>query len=455
MNCQVHKNHSLPYTLILLFFLVLFGGCKGGATPIDSQPQEEDQLLTPTRTVGTGSGNLSVDGGSLGIRPGEIIAITPGTYTDLSFSNLTGTPSQPITLVANGSVEISGGGLSLENVSNLVITGYKKSKNIFFHDVNYRAITLSGSIPHGLTLEGIRLKNVNDYAISYNNPTPYDGTDATAFTDFKLLNCEFENTGPIHIDGGLNKLSGAINNGFCKNPEIAYCTFKNCPTSETLLYMGNVEGCDIHHNTLDEINANTEKHNGIFLLLGNGSVHHNKCTNHQGNFVRFWPFSQGTKPKEVLLYNNIVWNSRKYSALEVQSFENNIIPGISTYCNVKVFNNTVGKMNTTKPTVFVGVVVDVYNLQGGDIQIFNNLSFNQVETSSKDNVWSQQSSTTPSLNTNNRYFATSSMAGLTDEVSFKLLSASPAKKAGLYQSFINDDFYSTKRANPPSIGAVE
>lgn len=457
MNCQVHKNHPLPYTLKVLFILLLLGSCNGKATPIDAPlfTDADQTQLAPTRTLGSGSGSLSIDGSKLGIRPGEIIAITPGIYKELSFSNLTGAPDQPVTLVANGPVEVIGGGLSLENVSYLIVTGYKKNKNIFLHDINYRAISISGTIPHALTLEGIRLQNVEDYAIYYDNTATYDGTDATAFTDFKLLNCEFNATGGIQFNGSLTKSAGNVNTGFCKNPEIAYCTFKNCPSVETLLYIGNVEGCDIHHNVLDNINSASDRHNGIFLLMGNGSVHHNKCTNHQGNFVRFWPFSQGTQPKEVLLYNNIVWNSRKYSALEVQSFEKNIIPGLSTFCNVKVYNNTAGKMNTAKPTVFVGVVVDVYNLHGGDIQVFNNLSFNQNETSANDNIWSQQSSTTPSLNTNNRYFSTASGAGLTDEVSFKLRSGSPVKSAGLYRSFINDDFYSTKRSNPPSIGAVE
>lgn len=459
MNCQVHTKFPLPYTLKLLLIVLLFGGCNGKATPIAPPPfQDEEQVpLVPVRTVGTGSGSLSIDGRKLGIRPGEIIAITPGTYNDLSFSNLTGAPNRPVTLVANGPVEVIGGSLILENVSYLTVTGYKKNKNIFLHDIGYRAISIYGSIPHSLTLEGIRLRNVGDNAISYDNTATYDGTDATAFTDFKILNCEFIDTGGIQINGGLTKSSGLVNKGFCKNPEVAYCTFKNCPSVETLLFMGNVEGCDIHHNVLDHINNTSNKHNGIFLLLGNGSVHHNKCTNHQGNFVRFWTFTQGTRPKDVLLYNNIVWNSRKYSALEVQSFENTIIPGISTYCNVKVYNNTAGKMNTDKPTVFVGVVVDIYNLLGGDIQVFNNLSFHQNETTANANnrIWSQQSSTTPSLNTNNRYFSTSEAAGLTDEVTFKLQSGSPAKSAGLYRSFLNDDFYSTKRSNPPSIGAVE
>lgn len=457
MHCPVHKTIILPYTLKLFLVLIFLFGCKGNATPLDNPIFEvDDQVpLIPTRTLGSGSGYLTIDGKALSIKPGEIIAITPGTYKDLLFTNLNGTGTQPVTLVANGPVEVVGGGITLENVSNLTVTGYRKAKNIFLHDVTYRAITITGSIPQALTLEGIRLKNVEDYAIFYDNTATYNGTDATAFLNFKLLHCDFDHTGGIQINGNLNNSGGIVNNGFCKNPEIAYCTFKNCPTVETLLYIGNVEGCDIHHNVLDDINGGTDKHNGIFLLLGNGRVYNNKCTNHQGNFIRFWPFSQGTQPREVLLYNNIVWNSRKYSALEVQSFAHHIIPGVSTYCNTKVFNNTAGKMNTSKPTVFVGVVVDVYNLQGGDIQIFNNLSFQQSETSANDKIWSQQSVTKPSLITNNRYFATPAAAGLADEVSFKLLATSPAKKAGLYQSFLADDFYNTPRANPPSIGAVE
>lgn len=437
--------------LIVWLSGLLIAGCHGEP---GTDPDLDLSALTPTRTVGSGSGDLAVDGQAMGIQPGEVVAIAPGSYKSLTFSNLNGTSGQRIALVAKGLVEVAGGAFTLNNVTYLTVTGGSVAKNLLLRDVAYRGILIAGTIPDGLTLQGFRLRNVADYALYYNNKATYDGTDATTLNDFKLLNAEFDNCGTVMLEGKLDK-TPVVNTGFCRNPEVAYCSFTNSPTAGTHLSIGNTEGCNIHHNVVDNVNANNDNHNGIFLLQGNGSVHHNKCTNHQGNFVRFWLFSQGNDPKEVMLYDNIVWNSRKYSALEVQSFADCIIPGVTTYANAKIFNNTAGKLNTTLPTVFVGVVVDVYNLYGGDLQLVNNLSFDQVKTQNGDGIWSQQSVTTPSVNTNNRYFSTAQAAGLTDQTAFRLQASSPAKGTGVYKPYLTDDFYGAKRTNPPSVGAVE
>ena len=438
--------------LLVLLHSVLLAGCSGQSPSVVTQPTP---TLTPTRTLGTGTGTLVIDGQALGIGPGEVIGIAPGVYENLTFSNLTGTADQRITIVANDRVEVVGGELSLNDVAYLTVTGGATAKNLSLHDIRYRGIVISGRVPTALILEGIQLQNVADYAVFYSNRATYDGSEATTLTDFKLLNCDFDNAGTVMIEGELNGSGGLINNGFCLRPEVANCSFRNNATWGTHLYIGNMEAGDIHHNVVDNVNARNDNHNGIFFLKGNGAVHHNKCTNHQGNFVRFWPHSQGNTPKDVLLYNNIIWNSRKYSAFELQSFARCLIPGLSTYCNAQVYNNTAGRLNTTRPTVFVGVVLDVYNLMGGQLQLVNNLSVEEVPTSANDGIWSQQSETRPSLNSNNRYFATAAAAGLTDLSEFRLRSDSPAKGTGLYQGYLDTDYYGTKRANPPSIGAVE
>lgn len=446
----------LKRILIISLSGLLFAGCTDKPTFVSPNGGRLGALTDGLvgRRVGTGTGDLRVDGNALGIKPGDVVTIAPGTYSSLTFSNFNGQPLLPIRVVADGVVEVVGDGVYLHNVSYLTVDG-GTARNLFLHDISFRGISLSGSVPHGLTLQGIRARNISDYAIFYGNKTAYNNLDATAFTDFKLLHSDFENTGTVQFDGELSRSSGARNIGFVKNAEVAFCTFRNSATAGSLLYFGNVEASNIHHNLVDNVNADNNNHNGVFFLRGNGAVHDNKCTNHQGNFVRFWPFSQGPTPKDALFYNNIVCNSRKYSALEVQSFTENIIPGVSTYCNVKVYNNTVGRMNTTQPTEFVGVVVDVYNLFGGDLQIFNNLSFEQVETDSNDGIWSQQSITRPSLYSNNRYFSTAAAAGLVDQNFFRLESTSPAKDAGLYRVYLLDDFYGTLRGVVPSVGAVE
>jgi hypothetical protein len=134
---------------------------------------------------------------------------------------------------------------------------------------------------------------------------------------------------------------------------------KNCPEIGNVVWMGQVENYEVAYNVIDNINrtfsdpnAPNGYHNGIFQMIGNGSFHDNKITNHQGNAIRAWGVSYGTEVKDILIYNNVVWNSWKYSAFELQ-----VSPDMQDYMalypsrikptNAKVYNNTAGLMNTS------------------------------------------------------------------------------------------------------------
>src|SRR5690606_32028546 len=77
----------------------------------------------------------------------------------------------------------------------------------------------------------------------------------------------------------------------------------------------------------------------------------------------------------VEIYDNIVYNSTRYGAFELQATPS--IRELSTFkpANAKVYNNTVGKLNTGTPKFFEGRLLDLYNTDG-TVEIFNNLSFN-------------------------------------------------------------------------------
>lgn len=75
--------------------------------------------------------------------------------------------------------------------------------------------------------------------------------------------------------------------------------------------------------------------------------------------IRAWAFSRGNSSSTIEIYNNIAYNSRKYGAFEIQGFDRYIIPGKTTIANAKVYNNTVGKMNTSKD--WEGVILDLYS----------------------------------------------------------------------------------------------
>ncbi len=117
----------------------------------------------------------------------------------------------------------------------------------------------------------------------------------------------------------------------------------------------------------------------------------------------------GNTPKQVLIYNNTVVNSRKYSAFETQSFQTEIISGVTTYANCKVYNNICGDLDLSKD--WVGVVVDVYALFGGTCDVYNNTGFNFPSPNANSNIVNQQSTTIPTVS-NNTYYQTAAGAGI-------------------------------------------
>src|SRR5690606_32978219 len=143
--------------------------------------------------------------------------------------------------------------------------------------------------------------------------------------------------------------------------EIAHNTFHNSEAGNLVIF-SNVQDYNIHHNIVEYVNQRNNAHNGIFLMHGNGHFHDNKLTNYQGNAIRAWVFSRGSSAATIEIYNNICYNSRKYSAFEIQEFSNQLVQGKTTFVNAKVYNNTAGKMNTYRD--WQGQLLDLYNNTG-------------------------------------------------------------------------------------------
>jgi hypothetical protein len=142
-------------------------------------------------------------------------------------------------------------------------------------------------------------------------------------------------------------------------------------------------------------------------MIGNGKFHDNIFTNYQGNMIRAWVFSRGTSPATVEFFNNIAYNTRKYGAFEIQGFDRYLISGKTTVVNAKVYNNTVGKMNTSKD--WEGGVLDLYNY-GGTLEYYNNLGFDLKLSKQFTDMINNMSNTKIIKNTNNKYFESASEA---------------------------------------------
>jgi len=387
----MRKHSRMNYIFCVL--VILFAACKKNNTittnisetsvSAPSVPEAVAPIQSiPSYEVGTGSGDLTIDGKSLDLTTIKLIKIKSGTYKSISIKNILASPSSPVSIKNNGQVKITEG-VFTSNVSYIYISGDGDASIAYgfsFENIAFRAIKLDGKMS-GVTIKNMSFKNVKDYCIAGENNNgsglTYDGTANTRTEGFKILNCLFDNTGTIVFGGSLSKDNGE-DSGFFKDIEIAYNTFSNTE-SGTVCSFSNVQDYNIHHNVVNNLNNSNNNHNGIFYMQGNGKFHDNKLTNYQGNAIRMWAYSRGSSPATVEIYNNICYNTRKYGAFEIQGFDRYIVPGKSTFVNAKVYNNTVGKMNTNKD--WQGQILDLYNY-GGTLEYYSNIGFDLYNNNS-------------------------------------------------------------------------
>lgn len=362
--------------------------------------------------IGTGTGNLIIDGSTMGLKCNDIIKVKGGTYNGIDVQNINA--GCPIYIKNDGLVEMAGNWdhMHITNVSNLSISGdgtlgidkgFVSRDNLYYH-----SIILNGSTQN-LTIQNFSFSNIGNIVIYNTGTNVYKPGVISSYTDgLHILNNTCTNSSTF-IQFGGDVISGVIT-GLVKNLEIANLNFSNSDCG-VVVFAANADSYDIHNNTITDVNPTNNNHNGIFMIKGSGAFHHNLVKNHQGNAIRAWIRSFGTIPQDVLIYNNVVVNSRKYSAFEVQSFENELSPGVTTYANAKIYDNTCGNLNLSKN--WYGVIVDVYDLFGGTCNVYDNVGFNFPAPNPSSNIVNQQSTTTPVLS-NNVYFTTAQDAGVND-----------------------------------------
>jgi|ERR1044072_5153919 hypothetical protein len=381
--------------------------------------------------IGTGSGTITIDGSKVVYKAGDTIKIKAGKYTGMVIKNINITNGY-VNIINDGGVVDIAGSLqyawvicSFTNISGVNISGNGTpgiDKGFYFHDNRYRMIEITGinGILKNFTLQNVKFENIGDYNIFFNNfNTVYNGTDATISSNLKFLNIEVIGTNLISGPGDPQNMKG-----FLKGLEIANCNFHDIPVAGTLVYWAGVEDYDIHDNIINNINTQNDNHNGIFMLIGNGKIYNNKITNHQGNLIRAWGITLGTTPKNIEIYNNIVYNSRKYGGFELQvpPYLSDILKtnvGKLTFTNSKVYNNTVGKMNTSRD--WDGLILDLYNMNGGTLEYYNNLGFDLYRASGvPDDMINNMSDVKFAKKENNIYKVTQQEA-VTDTTTFKSL----------------------------------
>ena len=429
----------------------------------DKNQDESGEVESPTGDfilVGEGKGTLIIDGNTKKYTCNTHIRIKEGSYSNITIRNLTGKSGCPFVITNEGTVRFDGSGrtLFLEDLSYVEILGNSNSSlkyGFVFQNSRNEAIKISGAINH-FTLSNARFDGINAYGvISYKPTLVYNGSEDSFLKDLHFLNLESEGSGTLirfeSQEGNRNII------GLIRGIEIAGVHFSKSPQVGSVIVLGKAEDVDLHNNLIEDINSSSSNHNGVFYIQGNGKFYNNIVRNHQGNAIRAWIFSIGNTPKEMLIYNNIVINSREYGAFELQAFDRDIIPGISTFANAKVFNNTCGDLKP-KGGSFPAQIVDLYGLFGGECEIFNNIgySFYRVGQNNTNYFWNQLGNTSPSKHSHNVYFDNYQQAGIViNDAKLLLSDGSPLKHAAEPFYLLTEDIYGNKRGSKPSIGAIE
>jgi hypothetical protein len=358
-------------------------------------------------------------------------------------------------------------GINFSNCTNDTITRNPAIANEYpfgfiCQNNSYRPTTIT-AVNRNMVFEYLSYRNIGDYSITITDKALkiWDGTDASLQGEnLKFMYCKFDNcNGQVFtVDGDITKTNII---GLQKQFEVGFCTFINCNSGD-ICFAAAADKYRVHDNYFNNINSTNNNDNGLFHMVGNGDFYQNFATNYQGHLIRMWTISFGKTPEDCLLYNNISFGSRKYSPFEWQSTSglNVVAAPNTTYCNIKINNNTSGNLNTSQTNSFDACLVDNYDMPvGSNLEVYNNLLYNAFAGSGQGNRFLQWSTTSEEAQLSkfgNKYFSSAINAGF-DESNLSLTTTSPAKNAGVAGHLIKPlDFHQTPfNTTNPSIGAVQ
>lgn len=373
--------------------IFLFLSCEAERIiPLKPAPEIEENI--PPDNVIPDETNTNQDVSEIGNGSGQVVikdtenktyVIKPGTYWNITIENV-----KDVSIKGLNKVKISNGDMHIRNVNQLAISG------ISFEDWGQNAISIFDNADN-LTLKDLKFRNINNSVISFKKNKRYDGTPESYSENIQLINIYAENIGTLFGSAGGLKSDGFF--GLIKGFKLTESTIINSPTLSNGIYLNLAEDYEISNNIIKNVNSRNNDHNGIFHVIGNGKIFGNKITDHQGNGVRAWLLSI-VKPNAVVeIYNNIIYNSTRYGAFELQVTPWMYDMSLFKPANAKIYNNTAGKLNTGEPKYFEGRLLDLYNISG-TLEIFNNLSFNNRD----DQLINNMSDTKIIRNENNQYF---------------------------------------------------
>jgi len=455
-------------------------------TGAPASPVRRGLALACTAVVGTGSGQIQITQTTNGgLNNGDVICIREGMYNGGSITNISlGTTGAPVTIQNMGMVRFTGG-LSISNVQNVVLSGSggaagTMNANGISFTTTQNAITVTGRAEE-LTVRNIDFVNVGRMGLEfYDASAANDGSDNPRYTDVVITDLtmrdnSFHNIGfatYMNLGSPTTATRDHAHANISSRVEIAYCDFQGGRPGMTI-YASNVFHANFHHNRFQGINLGNTAHEELIFLIGDGAVHHNYASNYYGMFTRAYPISLDT-PGTLDMSDNIMTDGQKYSAFEVNPQPPDLASGTRfKQPNTTIYGNRTGKLGTVQVTHsmcdnYQSVLVDDYinpSTFQGTLDVRNNLVYNVLCKSARQNlpgapadimyIISQWQNHTATYG-NNLYFATHTLAGLSDEVSgIPTASSTVFGMGGALPADPTDFFGRPHSATAPAVGAVE
>jgi hypothetical protein len=410
-----------PRSILLSFFLLLFG---------------LSVVKAKTVVIGSGFGFVSVQNMN-GLNPGDVLAITPGTYTGGSFTNLKG-----ITITNNNGTVIFGDQVTLNTLVECTFSGFQ------FRNAPGIGIRWDGNSRRCVE-KNISFYNVAGSANDASDHNQYNGDTSS----LKLYMCTFDSLTLFRSGLVMMASWGGAQDNICFVDSIVFSRIKVDSTiSNGTEVRGTFFRLDAHDWKVTYKGENTVLGDvGIFYVVGNGYFHNIYRTGGRGYIVRIWNAGLNKVVSNTYFYNNIDLNSSVYGSIDTR-VEQTSISQYTTGGNSYVYNNTSGNKNDNigfwSPIAVVGVFISPFKCY-----VRNNLGFNLFTRGKQPIAMDQSNGSWTADSSNNMYFTKPD--GVLDPVTGVLTANSPVLGKGLTVPWIKDDYYHNPRAGAYDVGAVQ
>jgi len=440
-------------------------------------PLALSRCAAKTVAIGNGSGELEFPTAqrSLGLQPGDTVTINPGVYSGLRLSEISGTAAAPITVKAGLKTMFTTTASHSNEVRDLI---YVVFDGIHYQDYNGNAMKIGGA-SHDVTFKNMSMIHGGTFNI-YDSQRVFDGTKASAFYNFKWINCSFDAAGIISEDWSPISNLIAVDLDF----EVSHCTFKNYDCSKgpaTIIDISKAFNLKVHDCSFSDLGicASPIGHDVCIIYRGYANVYNSTFTREWGDDVRCFPLklnAPGYNGPDAVnrFYNNIAFEKRKYAMFE----QNMNIPQADLDKSKGYFSRTSSEvcfntMYRSRKVDYCAPLVDIY---APNITI----RYNLIIDPECDVPWNQQydPGTEAPTDLRNNYvyhvgtelgslpgvvvdhnlvFRTLEDSGLVDADRFVPSGSSPAVHAAGVVDYVKDDYYHRPRyrGGKADTGAVQ